>query len=263
MNMRYFLGLLVLLCLASCSGGGGSGDSGPSLSNDACSAIGLPTRIIDGSACGNSSSSPVVKIVLFDVFGAATGLCTGTMLTSRDVLTAAHCFPSGIVAAAVDINNTLVFADTVTAHSGFFEDETAVAAFNDVAVMSLDSALSLPTLPIYVGPALAKNDIISVFGYGLDENEGLGELKSGEMSVTEVTDNHIFSTFNGEGSNTCQGDSGGPAITTESGPAAVAGITSTGTLLSCAKGDTSLFTNIQSESVLNFILSVVPGVATV
>ena len=262
--------VILVSALTACGGGGSdSDDSGSGLSNNACGAIGLPTRIVDGTSCGNLTASAVVRFIFVDAQG-NTGFCTGTMLTADDVLTAAHCVPNGLnglTSAVVASGNTLassvaVDVRRVSVHPGYVPvgEASPIAAFNDVAILHLASPLNIPTLPIVTSQQVVVGDIISIFGYGTDENGRFNgeDLQSGEMLVSDVDANHIAANFTGDGSNTCQGDSGGPAIlSTAKGPGIV-GTTSTGTSLTCSPPDLSLFANVQHPNALNFIRQSVP-----
>lgn len=261
---------LLSICLFAVTACGGGGSDGDDLSTNACSAIGLPTknvRIINGTACGSLSSSPVVRVIVLDSSGDPIGLCSGTMITPNDVLTAAHCIIPGTAGAAVvygeSESSNAARVSRIVRHPEYRPvsrvGET-FAAFNDIAIFSLDQNLNLPTLPLLSSSFVESGEEISIFGYGTDENGNLEfrELKSGEMLVSDVTDNHISTVFNGDGSNTCQGDSGGPAVSNKTGAPAIAGVTSTGTNQGCGEGDNSLFINISGSRSLNFILSVVP-----
>lgn len=247
----------ICLLLASCSGGGGGG-GGDDLSRNACSTIGLPSRIIDGTACSDTNS-PVVKITLFNADG-SSALCSGSMLTSDDVLTAAHCLvTTNVVAANVTANGVDIPVREIVVHPGVTFSQEAQAIFNDVAILRLNSPVSLPTLPILASTDVGSDDVIAIYGYGRDEDGNFETLRSGESRVGSVTPQHLIAAFDGqEGSNSCNGDSGGPAVfTPENGPAGIVGIVSSGNNPQCGAGDISLYANVQDE-LLGFIVANVP-----
>jgi len=267
--------VLSVFVLGACGGGGGSdsGGSGGGLSTNACSAAGLNAKIINGTEC-DQTGSPIVSINLYLDDG-STALCSGTMVQSKYVLTAGHCFLPGqttpgegspVYGASIVSGGREIFASTVFIHPEYFSSNSDGAVFNDVAVLQLTASPNLPTLPLLVSTKAAPGSTIAILGYGLDENGGVGVLRSGEMAVSTVTPNHIFSEFDGSGSNTCNGDSGGPALlrfndAAGSPASGIVGITSTGSNENCSAGDVSLFANTQEEPILSFIKRVVPGVA--
>ena len=249
---------VTIFLLISCGGGGGEGESATP-SNNACSDIGLGTRIINGTQC-SVGSSPVVRVVALNGFGDIIGFCSGTAVTQNDIVTAAHCFPRSTSAVAAVAGATLFDGESVTVpfanviiHPQYASlgTSSALAAFNDVAIVPLPRNLNVNTMPVLVSRDVQAGDITSIFGYGQDENGNFDEdtLLSGQMQVFQVTNDHIQANFDGIGSNTCSGDSGGP-LTLNS---ALVGVTSTGINADCLEGDESLFTNLQASKVLDFL----------
>ncbi len=267
----FIVSALFVLGIAGCGGGGGGGDDssgdntdGSGLSTDACGDIGL--KIFTGTSCSGSERSAVVQITTLFTNG-ATALCSGTLITSTQVLTAGHCFPGGsaaVRAIVVSAAGAQIEANDLQIHPGYFEDEANQAIFNDAAVVQVSSPIGIAPIPLGTSRAVASGDVIDIFGYGLDEGGANGTLKSGQMLVSNVTANHIVAVYGNEGSNTCSGDSGGPAIQLLNGTAAVVGITSSGSAAAaCQIGDVSLFAYILDSSLLQFVLTVVPGAAQV
>lgn len=262
----------VYICLVSTlfACGGGGGDDAGDLRTDTCSTIGLSARIVNGTQCSDTNSAvvPIRISTRTNDF-----LCSGTMITGTYVLSAAHCFlfdadnngsADQIISASITANGRQISASRVFVHPDYYE--TAEALFNDVAILNLDSPADLPIIPIVLSQAVSGGDVVQIFGYGSTGNTaGTGVLRSGEMRVTEVSENHLITQFNGSnGSNTCVGDSGGPAfLTLPDGSVGIVGITSSGVREDCGAGDTSLFSNVQGSRLLAFITSVVPGVPTI
>lgn len=265
---RLVLFAILILGFGACSSGGGDsedngdGDTGGENTpgKDACGDLGL--KIIDGSSCSTDQSA-VVSLTMYEFDGSAAA-CTGTLIDPTHVLTAGHCFSFRTVAVDVQFGGTTVQASNFERHPNYFEDEANLAVFNDVAVVTVQPPAGVSPVPLLLSKAPQVGEVFDIFGYGFDENGQIGTLKSGQMQIDDVTDNHIFSLFDGQGSNTCQGDSGGPAIQVVNGQAAVIGVTSSGSAeAACQVGDLSLFVNIQESSVLDFVTSRAPGTGAI
>jgi secreted trypsin-like serine protease len=249
------LGLLSLVHVGC--GEGGSGDNGGNPSTDACSVIGLQTRIINGSSCTDSTSA-VVRLSLLDSIGNEY-ICSGTLISSQYVLSAAHCFTTAnITTIRVVIGGRTITGSSYVIHPGVQIDAVNGAVLNDASLVKLAQAATVTPLPLVSSENVSAGALVSIFGYGFDENGGIGTLQSGQMEVSSVSENHIFAAYGGEGSNVCNGDSGGPAIyTTAFGISGVVGITSTGRRIDCGPGDITLFANTQTNSILNWVFSIV------
>src|SRR5262249_18446409 len=105
---RTIVGLVTLATCARCGGGSSSEPSVPSPSPipgvSACDVIGgaisASVAILNGTACSPANSS-VVLVNMRDKDGTPTGACSGTVIASRAVLTAAHCLVGDTAAVRI------------------------------------------------------------------------------------------------------------------------------------------------------------------
>ncbi|MBL7661244.1 trypsin-like serine protease [bacterium] len=257
-----------LVLAIGCSSSDSDSNNDIDLSNNACGVLGLKSlrpKIFDGSEC-SEKTSPVVELrVRFNL--TEEFVCTGTLITSKEILTAAHCLrgpnnENPITATAI-IGGKSIFAEAYKIHPSYRVETEAV--FNDLAILRLPQRVSITPVGLLVSSATEAGDVLNIFGYGLDENGNLGTLKSGQILADRVTANHVVTIFGSDGSNTCTGDSGGPAIRVEDRNGSiltgVVGVTSYGDLeAECKEGDTTFFTRTDISASVNFIQTYAPGV---
>ncbi|MDC0358712.1 trypsin-like serine protease [Oligoflexia bacterium] len=276
---------LIIINTSACGGGssesssGGSTSSNVALSTNACSDIGLTTRVINGSACGTLENSPVVRVRTVYTNGQPS-YCTGTAITPSVVLTAFHCFIGGeIVDVQVGTGNEgSVTGVPVTNifYSPLLREETIAGdtqIFNDFVVLTLAGPLNVPVMPILASRSPVAGDVVKAYGYGRTSTGAVdaggpnigdnSSLYSGETVVRSVTNNHIRTTFFDNGSGTCFGDSGGPLVVLFNGQPAMVGVLSqfveSGTTVpDCTTGSVSQYTNLQSSELLSSLLEFVP-----
>jgi V8-like Glu-specific endopeptidase len=212
------------------------------------------TAIVNGSVCTDSSAS-VAYLKLKGKDGRDYA-CSGTVISSTAVLTAAHC---------------LADTDSVTIIFGSKEIRAASFAYSpdyndtasdsiDVGVVIASSPLGQPIVPLLSSREPQANERVVIAGYGQSTlGTGAGTLRAGSTTLTEVGTYYLATNAGTAGSGACPGDSGGPLLVSLSGYWAVAGVTST--LAGPCIVATNRFMNIRNSAAWSFILSKAPDAA--
>ena len=242
-----------MLALVSCGGGGGGGAGNP------CSDLNL--KVTGGTQC-KFERSPVVAILSLNSDG-SVGLCTGTMVTVNDVLTAAHCFKPNLIDVTVFVDQTAFQITNGAIHPGY---NGQVGSPFDLAMLTIEGVLDIGPVPLILSDLSLVDEQITVYGYGSDEEglsglqEGPSAFKAGRMGIARMSPGLFDADFDETGSAICQGDSGGPATQTINGITGIVGVTSF-TVGGCTSGSVSGFVNIQYPEIHGFITGYAPDVA--
>lgn len=183
-------------------------------------------RVLRG---GGDAGDPAVVAVLTP----GGGLCTGTLIASRFVLTAQHCVEDGgrvAVTFGSRSRGTRIPARVHLPPRSFTFGRTS-----DIAVLELAEASSVRPIPVNLNAqGLDDLDRIRVIGYGVTGTDNHdGGLKRTATVRATVTRSYVESVGS---DGTCFGDSGGPALAVIGGREQLVAVTSHGTARRCEDG---------------------------
>lgn len=172
-------------------------------------------------------------------------LCTGTLISSRVVLTAGHCFPGNPAAGSIrvntgnDLSGPSYEVESYGVHPDFCGDlEACSEDIHDLAYLVLAEPIATSAevlldqddwdASMFVGAS------VTLVGYGATEDGSSGTKLEVTTEITSFSSTGHEFRAGGDGKDSCQGDSGGPAFVIVDGRLLLAGVTSRG--LDCGKG---------------------------
>lgn len=271
--MRTIL-LAFSIFLISCGGGGSDSDAPPAGDGTQLSGGCAVGRITNGTQC-SLANGPVALIYVLNSNSQPVAVCTGAFLTSRKLLTAAHCFvDAGGTGAQIITGTTNARASRITTHPRYRPSDS-ISEF-DVAIVELPQPQDVSTLPIFGSEGVGRGQRFTIIGFGNNENGDSAAnvppaeaLNAASMVVQDTRRGAFLASYDTTGSSICSGDSGGPALRkNRDGLTGILGVAQA-VLINpddvrpdgspiCKNGTVAVFTDTQTGSALDFILSLVP-----
>ncbi|MBS2013718.1 MAG: trypsin-like serine protease [Deltaproteobacteria bacterium] len=179
-----------------------------------------------------TSSDPAVVKVQRHHGAGGLGVCTGTVIAPRHVLTARHCAGSGRLEVIVDEGPRPTRIAVTRAH---FDRATGRhPSSGDIAVLELARATTVTPVPVNLDPRAAANvREARAVGFGLTAS-GPDDEKKRTVEFASLTTSEFIESE--RGGVVCYGDSGGPTLARIDGREELVAVTSHITSTRCTRG---------------------------
>jgi len=234
-------------------------------------------RIVGGTEAGPNEFPWQAHLYRQAASGRGTeSFCGGSIISSRLILTAAHCFfdengaPTHRRSHSISVGTNTAFdwgnmveVDSITVHSGYTPNELGGTGENDVAMMILRSPLTFSREVSPVCLPRARTDFAgrtgTVTGFGMLSDQGQVSdvlMKVDVPIMSEQTCRNSWryrSPFDptteicargDRGKDSCGGDSGGPLVVESSGHADLVGVVSFGG--ECGNSRVAVYAKVQA-----------------
>lgn len=215
--------------------------------------------IVNGTECDGMTSS-VVRVAIRRTAAGSVSHCSGTVIGSAAVLTAAHCVAGNPVEVAIiPGGSTEIPAQSFVVHPEYVPSPYPL----DIAIVTTSRPIGRRAIPLLFSRAGRVGETAVLAGWGVEQVGGSGLLRAGVAVVDFVGETFLTTRFANSETATCSGDSGGPLLLLESGAWILAGVTATGVFNPstnappCQNG-ISVYAGVRAATISSFIRERVP-----